>query len=392
MIRCFLTLALALVSLSAFARSRTQVDKFQYINLSTMVADWPEGSAVSPYGMIEQDTNGLHGEWGFSALIVTEVSGQKNRVLLDTGKYPDTVIKNVERLGIETELCKTRRVVLTHTHSDHTGGLIALRNWIRNNRKCSVRERRTALSEAVVSAEFFRGNTDPNKYYNSAFFYNRPFEGPPRSATDIKFANEMEFVYDFLQVRYERWGLGRFIKITGPYEVIPGVWATGAIRPKMLDKSEYAAGEGQPLVVDDQAVVILTADGAVAISGCAHSGLKNTLHYVTQHMFGTPLTVTAMAGGWHLFPQDSTGLADYGDFLKQLGIRYFLGSHCTGLETVSVLRGHAPHLTTQTAIVDTVGTQFTYDQGLSGEKFSYVSGNLNQPSGAGKSSAKNLKQ
>src|SRR5689334_2563479 len=123
MTRIFIFSVLVMAN-SAFAAvvKSTPVDKFTYVNLSTMIADWPEGTPESPYGVLQQDTNGLHGEWGFSALIITETGGKKERVLMDTGKFPYTVMKNAERLGIVKELCKTQKIVLSHTHSDHTGG------------------------------------------------------------------------------------------------------------------------------------------------------------------------------------------------------------------------------------------------------------------------------
>src|SRR5579862_2655384 len=59
-------------------------------------------------------TGGGIGEWGFSALV--EADGQ--RVLVDTGGAPDTVLKNAETLGID--LSTVRDVLLTHNHDDHT--------------------------------------------------------------------------------------------------------------------------------------------------------------------------------------------------------------------------------------------------------------------------------
>src|SRR5882724_11214820 len=61
------------------------------------------------------------GEWGFSALVVAG----GHRILLDTGAYPDTVLRNCRELKID--LSDVPDVILTHNHSDHTGGLLTLR-------------------------------------------------------------------------------------------------------------------------------------------------------------------------------------------------------------------------------------------------------------------------
>ncbi len=61
------------------------------------------------------------GEWGFAALL--EVDGQ--RLLIDTGERPETVLRNAFELGID--LSDVSDVVLTHNHGDHTAGLLTLR-------------------------------------------------------------------------------------------------------------------------------------------------------------------------------------------------------------------------------------------------------------------------
>src|SRR5205085_6439220 len=61
------------------------------------------------------------GEWGFGAIV--EVDG--HRILFDTGARPNTVLQNAHELKVD--LTQVPEVVLSHNHSDHTGGLLALR-------------------------------------------------------------------------------------------------------------------------------------------------------------------------------------------------------------------------------------------------------------------------
>lgn len=58
--------------------------------------------------------------WGYSALIET----QDETTLFDTGGDGPTLLKNMQILGIDPT--KIERVVLSHNHSDHTGGVMAL--------------------------------------------------------------------------------------------------------------------------------------------------------------------------------------------------------------------------------------------------------------------------
>jgi 7,8-dihydropterin-6-yl-methyl-4-(beta-D-ribofuranosyl)aminobenzene 5'-phosphate synthase len=82
------------------------------------------------------------GEWGYAALV--EVDGKK--VLFDTGANPDTVLKNAKTLGID--LSDVEDVVVSHHHSDHTGGLLALRRAL-------MEKNPAAIGRVHVSANVF---------------------------------------------------------------------------------------------------------------------------------------------------------------------------------------------------------------------------------------------
>jgi 7,8-dihydropterin-6-yl-methyl-4-(beta-D-ribofuranosyl)aminobenzene 5'-phosphate synthase len=62
--------------------------------------------------MLAGNRGGGIGEWGFAALL--EVDGQ--RLLIDTGERPETVMRNASELGID--LSGVSDLVLTHNHSD----------------------------------------------------------------------------------------------------------------------------------------------------------------------------------------------------------------------------------------------------------------------------------
>ena len=85
---------------------------------------------------------GGFGEWSFSALYESD----KESILFDTGFHEDTVLHNAKILG--KDLSKVNKVVLSHFHSDHTGGLIKLRKTYKNINK-------NAFSEVYVARGFF---------------------------------------------------------------------------------------------------------------------------------------------------------------------------------------------------------------------------------------------
>lgn len=64
---------------------------------------------------------GLKTGWGFSALIETN---PEKSILFDTGNDDVALLYNMEKLGINPELIDA--IVISHSHSDHTGGLAGI--------------------------------------------------------------------------------------------------------------------------------------------------------------------------------------------------------------------------------------------------------------------------
>ena len=149
------------------------------------------------------------GEWGFAAIV--EADG--HRVLFDTGARPDTVLKNAQELKID--LAGVRDVVLSHNHSDHTGGLVTLRQEY-------AKADAAALSRAWVGRGIFLARTGQTSS-----------GGMPATKT-----------------AYESAG-GSFVELDAPREIFPGVWLTGPV-PRVHPERNWS-GRGQ----------VQTAQGAV---------------------------------------------------------------------------------------------------------------------------------
>src|SRR6059036_4075520 len=149
-----------------------QVKSFHITILSTMLAD-----------------RGV-GEWGFAALV--EVDGR--RLLFDAGYRPETVLQNARELGID--LSTVTDVVLSHHHGDHTGGLLTLRREL-------AKVNPAALSRIHVAP---------------GIFLSRPKAGSDaESNPTIALKGAVEA------------GGAVFIEHSGPVELLPGVWLTGAV-------------------------------------------------------------------------------------------------------------------------------------------------------------------
>lgn len=291
-------------------KSDHMVKKLNIQILSTMVAD-----------------SGI-GEWGFAAIVTAD----NYKILFDTGALPDTVLKNARELDVN--LADVQDIILSHNHSDHTGGLLELR-------RAYMKEATKALSQAHVG---------------KGIFWSRP----NKSGTE---ANDMLE----LQTSYKNLG-GTFIEHTKPTEIAPGVWVTGAI-PR-IHPEKNISGLGKTIsptgIIDDNipeelSLVINTSDGLVVISGCGHAGIINTLEHTRKSIKNAP--ILAAIGGFHLFAATDQELDWTANKLKEFNTKNFIGAHCTGLEAVYRIRQQAS-LNRKTCVVGAVGATFSLDKGI----------------------------
>ena len=76
----------------------------------------PEITLISVYDNYQVDPE-LKTAWGFATLIKTP----QEPILFDTGGNSETLLSNMKKLGIDPSSIK--KVVISHIHSDHLGGL-----------------------------------------------------------------------------------------------------------------------------------------------------------------------------------------------------------------------------------------------------------------------------
>tara|TARA_B110000014_G_scaffold55936_1_gene37775 strand:+ start:2206 stop:3132 length:927 start_codon:yes stop_codon:yes gene_type:complete len=276
----------------------SKIEDFKVTILSTMLSDTYQG------------------EWGFSAII--EVDGK--RILFDTGSRENTVIENAKEMKID--LSNIENVFLSHNHKDHTGGLFTIKKNFP-----------TSFSKAHVS---------------KGIFYSRP------SST-----GKNHYILENKK-KIENIGV-KFITHTKPNQIIPGVWTTGTV-PRKYDEKNWSElgklinlnGEKvEDIIPEDQSLFFDTKNGIVLISGCGHAGLVNTLEYVQSIIPNRP--IYKILGGFHLLNLDEKKLKWTSDKMKEAGIKYFVGAHCTGINATYTIRNFMG-LSKEKALVGSVGT------------------------------------
>jgi len=108
---------------------------------------------------------------------------------------------------------------------------------------------------------------------------------------------------------------------------------------------------------DDSAIVFHVKNkGLVVISGCAHSGIVNTVKYA-QQVTGVQEVFVVM-GGFHLSGADFDGvISPTTAGLKKIGPRYIIPTHCSGREAIQHIENEMP----DSFLLNMSGTKMTFD-------------------------------
>ena len=242
-------------------------------------------------------------EWGLSILIETD----EVNILLDTGRSISATY-NADTLGID--LNKIDKIVLSHSHYDHTGGLHEMLRRIRKE-------------EIEVIAH-------PHVWANR---YNR------REGKVDKFMG-----MPFPRQELENFG-AIFNMTTKPVKITDNIITSGEV-PMVTDFEKVVSGKVQRFIkedtgskpdelLDDQAIFINTEQGLVVITGCAHRGIINTLYHA-QQITGVK-SIHAVIGGAHLVDSAEERIWRTIAVLKELNVQKLGLCHCTGMPAVTLM-------------------------------------------------------
>jgi 7,8-dihydropterin-6-yl-methyl-4-(beta-D-ribofuranosyl)aminobenzene 5'-phosphate synthase len=232
-------------------------------------------------------------EHGLAVYVETEVA----RYLLDTGAS-GLLVQNAVLAGVD--LSSVEWVILSHGHSDHTGGLEA---FFSVNTNAKVVVARGALNQHLYSKRNgFReigSHADLNKHKDRFVFVEE--------WTEI---NSETVIFKVSELPYNQ-PLGNETLYKGE-----------AVHPEPDDFSH-------------ELVAVIGNEKALVFTGCAHKGLLNILHAVQQQLLFRPWVVL---GGFHLVEktvgqafETEADILNIAALLQELypDTRFFTG-HCTG--------------------------------------------------------------
>jgi 7,8-dihydropterin-6-yl-methyl-4-(beta-D-ribofuranosyl)aminobenzene 5'-phosphate synthase len=239
------------------------------------------------------------GEWGLSVLVEMD----DTTVLFDAGKGFSTA-HNADSLGID--LSKIDKIVLSHGHYDHTGGL---REVLRRMKK----QVEIIAHPDIWQAKYARRKGEPDRYIGI------PFQ-----------RDELENLGASFHLTADAVTITEYIITTG---VIPMVTDF-----EQIGEAFFVRGEGgwQPdKLADDQALIIKAEQGLVVVLGCAHRGMINTLYHAQR--LASISEIHTLIGGSHLIGASEERLWKSIAALKELDVQKLALCHCTDLPAISVL-------------------------------------------------------
>ena len=249
------------------------------------------------------EKSSLLAQHGLSLLLEIDfVNSDKVTVLMDTGPSPETTLHNVGAMGVDLSMVDI--VFLSHGHYDHTGGLIGVLK--RLGKKVPV----------IAHPSVFEPKLKSEPHLKSI--------GSPCTLSEVEAAG------------------GIMLCAKNTINLGKGVMTSGQIeRSTTFEKTQgfQTIKEGlfiEDYLPDDQALIVhIEGKGLAVISGCAHSGIINTLRHAQK--IASVNDIYAVIGGFHLEKANDEQIKSTIDELKRLSPKIIAPCHCTGLKAINHL-------------------------------------------------------
>ena len=267
-------------------------------------------------------------EHGFSALVSAHADGKSSSLLFDFGFSEDGAARNAAMLGADLKSVNT--LVLSHGHSDHTGGLMKLSSMLKKKR----------------GVEFV---CHPGVFMKPRY---------------LKFGEEIKVYFPELNKDTVLKRGFKLVETSDPYVLLDGRALFLGEIPRLTDfekgfpiahREEYGQEKWDPVEDDTCIVLNVKGKGLVILTGCAHAGIINTVRHAMN--ITCVDKVCTVIGGFHLSgPFFEPIIEQTIRELKEIDPLYVVPTHCTGRKAIMHMEREMP----EKFILNMSGTKLTF--------------------------------
>lgn len=217
------------------------------------------------------------------------IEDNNTKILFDTG-YSDIFLTNAEKMNID--LNKVDKVVISHGHDDHTGGL---KDYFKDPRDVELIAHPSSFFHKEKNGLYI-GSPKTTDALKKICHLNLSKE-PIRISDNITYLGEIPQINDFEQR-----------EIIGKYKE----------NNSLIDDQ----------VIEDSAICYKSEKGLFIITGCSHSGICNIIEYAKKVCNDN--RIYGVIGGFHLF-ENNERLQKTISYLKENNITHLYPCHCVSL-------------------------------------------------------------
>jgi 7,8-dihydropterin-6-yl-methyl-4-(beta-D-ribofuranosyl)aminobenzene 5'-phosphate synthase len=222
-------------------------------------------------------------------------------ILMDTGQSPEILLNNMKILDLNLD--KIDVIFLSHGHYDHTGGLLG------------IYEKTKSKIPLIAHPDVFSPKFKTTPHLKDI--------GCPSSLKQIESNTNV-------------------ISTRNPVPIADGIITTGEVKRTTIyekPKSFWTIKNEifvEDMLLDDQSLILnIENKGLVILSGCAHSGIINTIKHA-QLLTGIR-NIHGVIGGFHLKISNEKTIKKTIEDLVTINPSFISPCHCTGSKSVKRL-------------------------------------------------------